>query len=268
MAESLGSDHVNYLVFRYLQEAGHEAAAKALYNDWHRPLEFRDPEDLPFAPNVRQHELINIIQDGLFHDQLTASVTKQDRRFRLTEANVSRRASAQAAAKQIAARRRASMAQAVENDEFPTPAAKRPRRSNGEEMHINGDAMEVDSRAQEDVESGSGLAETDREKSEAEPAVEEERPPVELLSSATQTEKKIKPKTETMYWTLERPESSIYTTMWNPSLSASTRLLTVGESLCRFYDVPTSEHSGVQDVSISLVVRFYLVANRPIADNT
>jgi len=78
---ALESDHINYLVFRYLQEAGHENAAKALYQDWHRSDRHGDPESFPFASRVGQFELVKIIQDGLFLDRVQAQVTNQAPRF-------------------------------------------------------------------------------------------------------------------------------------------------------------------------------------------
>ena len=71
----LHSDHINYLILRYLQEAGHENAALAFYRDWHRPVKYRDPENLPFAKVVQRHELISVVQEGLRHDELNNSIT-------------------------------------------------------------------------------------------------------------------------------------------------------------------------------------------------
>lgn len=254
---ALGSDHVNYLVFRYLQESGLDNAAKALYQDWHRPNEYRDPESLPFAPVVKQHELVNIIQDGLFHDQLQASVTNQTRRFQLIESSQSRPPSSQhnaaEARAQAAARRMSSFAQVTDRDDFPTPAAKRPRRSNGSEVYINGDAMEVDKKTQDDADSASGDA--DRAQSEPDPIVDEEIS-VELASSSTQTEKKAKTTTSTMYWTLDKREpATVLHTAWTPQSATTPRLLTVGESLCRLYKVPESFRDG-DHVSISKCFNF------------
>ena len=86
MAQSgaLSSDHINYLILRYLQESGHENTARAFYRDWHRPREYRDPEDLPFTPTVHRYELVSVIQDGLVHDELQARVGRNERRFRWT----------------------------------------------------------------------------------------------------------------------------------------------------------------------------------------
>ncbi|KAL1297984.1 hypothetical protein AAFC00_006491 [Neodothiora populina] len=173
---ALGSDHINYLILRYLQEAGHENAAKALHQDWHRPDEYHDPEKLPFASQVKQFELVNIIQDGLFHDRLQAHVTKQSPRFNLIPSTSdplslsvsNRRASITSDTRRDARtdvktsvsshhqhhhRQRsdvAASASAASND-FPLPPPKRVKKSSADEPSVpaappqtNGDAMDVD----------------------------------------------------------------------------------------------------------------------------
>lgn len=253
---ALGSDHINYLILRYLQEAGHENAAKALYQDWHRPDEYNDPERLPFASHVKQYELVNIIQDGLFHDQVHAEVTKQSPRFNLAHPSLSsrRNSAKESRPPQPSSRPRSSQAQRVEQEDFPVPQAKRAKKTNGEPVPLtNGErdvTVDTDPKGQEDVESNDGPTDTDRAMSDAEPAPVESIPDIETSTAATQTDKKAKPKLETMYWTLDQPDSSIMHAMWNPTPQMTTRLLTVGESLCRFYHLPTLEDGGAQHVSI------------------
>lgn len=251
---ALGSDHVNYLILRYLQESGHENAAKALYQDWNRETEYGDPESLPFAPVVNQHELVNIIQDGLYYDQIQASVANTNRRFKLIEARASRPTSSHQPSSesriQQSNRRMSTFAQTHEREDFPTPAAKRVRRSNASDAHVNGDAMEVDKSVQGDDDSPS--AEPDRAQSETEPATAEDEVPIETSSSATQTDKKAKTITETVYWSLDKNEpASILHTMWNPQPAMTTGLLTVGESLCRLYEIPMSAQDGGDVSTIS-----------------
>lgn len=65
--EPLSSNVVNYLVWRYLQEAGYGNAALHLSRCW-----IRDPQALPFARHVQPHTLINLLQDGLWFDKLQA----------------------------------------------------------------------------------------------------------------------------------------------------------------------------------------------------
>ncbi|KAG9802655.1 hypothetical protein KCU68_g22635, partial [Aureobasidium melanogenum] len=211
-------DHINYLILRYLQEAGHENAARALHQDWHRPQEYGDPEKLPFAPLVKQHELVHIIQDAIFHDQLLAQVTNQSRRFNLTTRQFAHRSSTD---------RRPSTNQ----HDFPLPPAKRSRKSNDS---LNPDSMHIDPTPQDHDQ------DADRDPTPDAPDPEH----IPTTSSATQTDKKLKSKSETMYWALDQPDASIMHALWNPKLSHSTRLLTVGESLCRFYDLPHHTKNG------------------------
>ena len=65
--EPLSSNVVNYLVWRYLQEAGYGNAALHLSRCW-----IRDPQALPFARDVQPHALVNLLQDGLWFDKLQA----------------------------------------------------------------------------------------------------------------------------------------------------------------------------------------------------
>jgi len=236
----LGSDHVNYLIFRYLQESGHANAAKALYQDWHRPDEYREPEAYPFASVVRPNELVNILQDGLRHDQLLANATNEKRRFNLLDSRLSRPSSRQQDTSTKPSSRRASTFVSADQDDFPTPAAKRPRRSNGSEVYLNGDAMDIDRRDKED---GESVSVAEQEAAPSEPAVDEEV--VETTTAATQTDKETKIKTQTLYWTLDKREpTSILDIQWNPEPSMGKHLLTVGESLCRMYQIPAAIGDG------------------------
>ncbi|KAJ4381076.1 hypothetical protein N0V86_003423 [Didymella sp. IMI 355093] len=67
---ALSSNVVNYLVWRYLQEAGFGNAALQLSRCW-----LRDPDSLPFAKNVSSHALIRILQDGIEFDKLRAEAS-------------------------------------------------------------------------------------------------------------------------------------------------------------------------------------------------
>ena len=236
---ALSSDHVNYLILRYLQENGHETSAKAFYRDWNRADEFSDPEKLPFASVVGHNELVYLVQDGLFHDQLQAMVTNNNRRFNLTRSDFSRPSSSHKIPPKPTVRRPSAYVQPDQED-FPTPAAKRPRRSDGSEAVINGDAMDVDRRQDEDDDE---TLEQERAQSEIEPTAEEE--PVEMTTAATQTDRKSRVITKTLYWALNKTEPTlILHTAWNPQRSLSTRLLTAGEALCRLYHVSAPDYDG------------------------
>ena len=76
MGAALHTDHVNYLVWRYLQEQGYGRAAIQLSRDWNN----HDPQSLPFADNVGKHTLVQMLQDALAYDKLLADAHKtQDR---------------------------------------------------------------------------------------------------------------------------------------------------------------------------------------------
>ncbi|KAF1941980.1 hypothetical protein EJ02DRAFT_185835 [Clathrospora elynae] len=77
MAETLSSNAMNYLVWRYLQEAGFGNAALQLSRCW-----IRDPDTLPFAKNIDPHTLIRLVQDGMCFDQLQAEASNTEPRYR------------------------------------------------------------------------------------------------------------------------------------------------------------------------------------------
>ncbi|KAK3699196.1 hypothetical protein LTR37_016557 [Vermiconidia calcicola] len=259
---ALCSDHINYLILRYLQEAGHEDAATAFYRDWHRLPEYRDPENYPFAPVVRRGELVHVIQDGLHHDELVARVKKNERRFRFTSADprdggaaVLENGTGNGGSRPTSssAKRKGRPPVMRAPDEFPTPAPKRQRRSEGSEgVHLNGDAMEVDAG------SASADAEGEDDGEAVSPTVASEIEVLEVperydsMDVAVQTDVKTGPKTSTMSWKVERPGARIHHSMWNPGPSHedARTLLAVGESLCRFYQVPDSAEDARQILSV------------------
>lgn len=241
---ALASDHVNYLVLRYLQESGFETAAKSLYREWHRNDEFRDPEDFPFATTVKQHELVHIIQDGLFHDQLQASVANSPRRFKITAKDIDSQAQR---TKSIS--RRQSVYNSTDQDEFAVPPAKRVRQSNASDAMTNGDAMDVDERATDGDDRASIPSEQDRAQSESEPP---EQPAIEVKAMGTQTEvMKKRIKTATMYWTIDKSMPvAILHTSWSPRLATRSTILAAGESLCRLYNIGPSDtaHQNIENL--------------------
>jgi hypothetical protein len=94
--ERLSSNVMNYLVWRYLQEAGtsmqkkssqtlraqavntspigYAKTAKQLQYQWVGKDE--SPESLPFVANIKKGCLVHLAQDGLFLDHLQAEVKK------------------------------------------------------------------------------------------------------------------------------------------------------------------------------------------------
>ena len=262
---ALCSDHVNYLILRYLQEAGHENAATAFWRDWHRLPEYKDPENYPFAPVVRRGELVNVIQDGLHHDELVAKLKRNERRFQFTVTTtrevLERRDGGTAENGTMGSRPGSSSKKKVTRpmgirppDDFPTPAPKRVKRSEGSEgAHINGDAMEVDAA------SGSPDADHEDEDEPVSPGHGEEVEIVEVperydsMDAAVQTTTQAGPATSTMYWNIDKPGATVYHSAFSPAIKAESNgtntLLTVGESLCRFYQIP-DEMEGSKKVSL------------------
>ncbi|BCR83089.1 WD40 repeat domain-containing protein [Aspergillus chevalieri] len=68
----LTSHHVNYLIWRYLQESGLGDAAVMLQRAWNH-----DPQSLPFAPYIRTHALVSLVQKGLQYHELEKSLDKE-----------------------------------------------------------------------------------------------------------------------------------------------------------------------------------------------
>lgn len=266
---ALTSDHVNYLIFRYLQEAGHENTATAFYRDWHRSHEFRDPEDYPFAPVVRRNELVRVIQSGLRHDELEARVRKDERRYRFTglppgdgqqqqqqqqtlENGVGPASSGPASRPGSSAKDKYRPSVRRAQHDFPTPAPKRQRRSEGSEgVHLNGDAMDVDARSP-------SAAEPDDDVEAASPAVGSEPEMTDIperydsMDIGVQTDTKSGPKTSTMYWKIDKPGAMIYHSAFAPTSTSGSNstLMTVGESLCRFYQLPANPTDTTQILNV------------------
>jgi WD40 repeat protein len=261
---ALHSDHINYLIYRYLQEHGHESTAKAFQTDWHRPREFHDPEDLPFAAIVQRHELVTVVQKGLQFDELsTRHGPKDTRRFRWVGVNPRRPREEQhveGVGEQVlqngapvgsrpsgGGRRKGKAAVTALRapDEFPTPAPKRQRRSEGSEgVHLNGDAMDVHTSAASpsaaEGEEGGGEAVSPAVASDVEVMSVPER--YDSMDVATQTEAEMLPKTSTLHWKIDKPGAGVMESAWNPNPHAATStLLTVGPDLCRFHDIPEAQ---------------------------
>ncbi|WPH04981.1 Hypothetical protein R9X50_00787900 [Acrodontium crateriforme] len=251
----LHSDHINYLILRYLQEAGHENAAEALYRDWRRPYEYRDPESLPFARTVKRHELISVVQEGLRHDELMSRVSDHGRQFRWTldhadETTLENGTSGSRPVSRGWKKNRGSIAMRAP-DEFPTPVAKRQRRSEGSDgIHLNGDrdAMDVDATSTADVE---GEYEGD---ALASPAIGSEVEVVEAperydsMDISTQTDVPDRPKPVTILWNVDKPNATILHNIWNSDKDPknANTLLTVGEGLCRLYQIPEKTSDAKQ----------------------
>ncbi|MCJ1243942.1 hypothetical protein MMC30_001139 [Trapelia coarctata] len=74
-AGPLTSNHVNYLIWRYLQESGHGHTAARLQRDWGV-----DPQTLPFARHIGTHALISLVQKGLQYHEIEKSLDQYGNR--------------------------------------------------------------------------------------------------------------------------------------------------------------------------------------------
>ncbi|MCJ1347793.1 hypothetical protein MMC31_006022 [Peltigera leucophlebia] len=73
--DTLTSNHVNYLIWRYLQESGHGEAAVKLQRDW-----IPDPQTLPFAQYIKTHALVVLVQKGLQYYEIEQSINQNEPR--------------------------------------------------------------------------------------------------------------------------------------------------------------------------------------------
>ncbi|KAF2708487.1 hypothetical protein K504DRAFT_477829 [Pleomassaria siparia CBS 279.74] len=251
--EALSSNVVNYLVWRYLQEAGYGNAALQLSRCW-----IRDPETLPFAKNVSQHTLVNLLQDGLWFDKLQAEAANVDQRYHFGHDHgrpFSVRNGALLTLDQgIPAHQLAEAEEVNGAVQEPPPrkgAMKRKRaKTNGIEPRMmnpqtNGDAMDVEQNGNTHV-TNSVRAESEAMASEAEsPTVAEI--PISTLSigqsTEIQTEKitDLAPKTR-FDATIKEGDKVVEQTLWGAEL-----LLTAGQSLLRLHLLPKDDDSVLQN---------------------
>lgn len=248
--EALSSNVVNYLVWRYLQEAGYGNAALQLSRSW-----IRDPETLPFAKNVIPHALISILQDGLWFDKLQADVTQGQHRYNFGRDHGRPFSLRNGATLTLDADIPRHEVQEDTNgsapDNAPRKGGKRKRKINGVveqrmEQHTNGDAMDLDHNGISQV------IHTSRGESEAvvsdmeSPTVEEL--PISTLSighsTEIQTEKVVDLAPETTYVKIKEPGKVVTHTLWGSSQAPI--LLTAGKSILRLHLIPSSGtgHSG------------------------
>ncbi|KAI9644122.1 hypothetical protein NHQ30_007475 [Ciborinia camelliae] len=71
--ETLTSDRVNFLIWKYLIESGYEVTARHLQKEW----DVKQPtEELPFAPHVGKHALVSILNKGLLFDAYSREASR------------------------------------------------------------------------------------------------------------------------------------------------------------------------------------------------
>ncbi|OQO13025.1 hypothetical protein B0A48_02489 [Cryoendolithus antarcticus] len=269
---TLHSDHINYLVFRYLQESGHEQSARMFAKDWYRPREFQDAEDLPFAPSVERGELVSVIQSGLRYDELQARIGRNERQHRWTltgdaklpresvevdeqwqpappqrEREASRPLSS---GKRKAGPRASTAGNARVQDDFPTPAPKRQRTGHGDDdVHVNGDrdAMDVDAASASGNEDAEGEVVSPAAASDDVAVTIPER--YDSMDALVQTDFATGPKTSTLSFTVANPSAQIMHCNFEPSArSGESDLLRVaGQSISNLYNIPDTL-DGAPDV--------------------
>ncbi|KAK6434498.1 hypothetical protein LTR95_009322 [Oleoguttula sp. CCFEE 5521] len=269
---TLHSDHINYLVFRYLQESGHEQSARMFAKDWYRPREFQDAEDLPFAPSVERGELVSVIQSGLRYDELQARIGRNERQYRWTltgdarlpresvevdeqwqpappqrEREASRPLSS---GKRKAGPRASTAGNARVQDDFPTPAPKRQRTGYGDEdVHVNGDrdAMDVDAASASGNEDAEGEVVSPAAASDDVAVTIPER--YDSMDALVQTDFATGPKTSTLSFTVANPSAQIMHCNFESSArSGESDLLRVaGQSISDLYNIPDTL-DGAPDV--------------------
>ena len=256
---SLGSDHVNYLILRYLQETGHENTAVTFFTDWRRPPEFRDPENLPFAHQVRRRELVNVIQDGLSFDEINSRVRKQRREFRWAGAgdevvengvDGSRSGATHSNGKR---KGRQTRTRRASSGGTSAPHPKRRRKSH-DGVTMNGDGgREIDAASAD-----ADAAENHEAASPAMQSAEANRtdiPPKERyvsINANVQTDENMGPQTTTTQWRVDIPNAMILHSMFGPESTSRDPdiLLVVGQETCRFYRISGAIQETNQVVSV------------------
>ncbi|KAH7117103.1 WD40-repeat-containing domain protein [Dendryphion nanum] len=238
----LSSNVLNYLVWRYLQEAGYGNAALQLSRCWNR-----DPESLPFAKNVSQHTLINLLQDGLWFDKLQAEAGNGQHRYNFGRDHGRPYSVPNGTLltldKGIPAHELAEAASTVVQQEPPprkVPGKKKKGKVNGidSRMHhqVNGDAMDVDQNGNTNV-TNSVRAESEAVVSDADsPTVAEI--PISTLSIGQSTEIQTEVVTDLVPETLfscsvKDPDRLVTETLWGPP--EMPVFITAGKSLLRFH---------------------------------
>ncbi|KAL9026708.1 MAG: hypothetical protein Q9196_004664 [Gyalolechia fulgens] len=269
----LTSNHVNYLIWRYLQESGHGEAAVKLQRDWNQ-----DPQSLPFAQHIKTHALVLLLQKGLQYYEIEQSINQNGNHFLskaffgpdASQATSSPRGDAsqdESTAKVRGSprvRKHAREPSTVNglNSELPTsaPAAKRSRRSHGssatgnEPAVTNGerrgsDSMDLDQNgiAHEPLEPKSSLNSPANENQtaaegagmEVDDAPESDDPRMNLTngpSVGVQSDRVADLGPETSVLTV--PQRNVLHTAWSPT--DPLLLAVAGDALCRIWTVAKS----------------------------
>ncbi|USW48639.1 Putative F-box-like/WD repeat-containing protein Ebi [Septoria linicola] len=245
-AATLHSNHVNYLIWRYLQEQGFDHAANVFTREWRRTSDIAsDPDALPFAHTVQRNDLVSVVQYGVHYDQTRAKagLNNGERKFGWSKIDGYGASEGHRESNENGVDMRAAAAAAARRKEKLSnvrATAARAQRKTEHGSNVNGehDAMDVDG--------ASADGEPEQEPTSPTVASESDQAgPVERYDSmdiSVQTDIKPVPKTSTISWLVDKPGASILQTLWNPKLDDddTKTLLTVGNDICRFYQVPNS----------------------------
>ncbi|KAJ6017368.1 hypothetical protein N7451_000747 [Penicillium sp. IBT 35674x] len=222
----LTSHHVNYLIWRYLQESGHGEAAVSLQRAW-----YPEPQNLPFARHIQTHALVSLVQKGLQYHELESSI---DKPFELAALKSRDEAGTDHPAPESRDR--------VTNGHAPeAPGMKRK----GE---TNGDSMEVD--AEIESKSGSPMPDVDGDGDVSMGA--DEVPQEPTLSTGDNASVQISPAKaadltpDTACLDLE---DHVIDTVWRPG--DPTMFVTRGESFCSLWKLSSSS-APVQNKFVDL----------------
>ncbi|GME22187.1 hypothetical protein GTA08_BOTSDO00706 [Neofusicoccum parvum] len=257
MTEHLSSNVVNYLVWRYLQEAGYAKAALALAHDWND-----EPDTLPFADKVQTHTLLRMLQDGLWLDDMRAAASNgtEERRYQFGHDHGRPFARYNGDAR----RRKTLSSRRVRREEVngtsaegDAPARKKKKSSNEAHARVNGDV---------EVETNGAPAESEAVVSDVDSVVEEEVAPLVTTlslgeSSVGQTEKLADLGPQTTFLRINEPDATVVHTEWSPT--EPQLLLTAGESLLRIYHIPNSTQPQSESPSEPVSRDLDIGLNRP-----
>ncbi|KAF1924633.1 WD40 repeat-like protein [Didymella exigua CBS 183.55] len=255
---ALSSNVVNYLVWRYLQEAGFGNAALQLSRCW-----LRDPDSLPFAKHVSSHALVRILQDGMEFDRLHAKASNTSTQYDFGTDHghpySKRNGELLTLDKGIPAHQLAAeAANGAPPDPPPKKSLKRKKqaKTNGvpaeprlepSEAELNGDAMELDHNGTAHAATGNSLgAESEPPPSEAESPSASEIPISTLTIGAdaliqTDDIKDLAPAT-TFIPVPAAFHQMVEHTSWGPE--DAPLLLSAGKSVLQLHNVAAASEAG------------------------
>ncbi|KAL5407163.1 hypothetical protein PMIN03_007326 [Paraphaeosphaeria minitans] len=265
--EPLSSNVVNYLVWRYLQEAGYGNAALHLSRCW-----IRDPQTLPFARDVHPHTLVNLLQDGLWFDKLQSEAANVDQRYHFGRDHGQPYSVPNGALltldQGIPAHELAELANGAVQEPPPKKPVKSKKKAKPNGLapeprapeHVNGDAMDIDANGPNHVAPSvnSVRAESETVASEADsPTVAEI--PLSTLSIGQSTDVQTEVITDLAPDTIFIPNLRdagrvVEHTSWGPP--DAPVLLTAGRSLLNIHVIPRDADKNTATAVPPLALKF------------